>query len=85
MMALEASAQQLAADLVSAPTSRRWLRLSAPVAAAALLMLMWPQQVRHPHALNETVASTTSVAASDELLSGSFEVGHDRAFGGGFE
>lgn len=84
MFALEASAEQLAAE-VAKPAAGPWLRLGAPVAAAALLMLVWPQQVRHGNSLQESVASTTTIAQSDELLTGSFEAGSDRAFGGGFE
>lgn len=84
MLALEASAEQLAAD-VAKPAVGAWVRLGAPVAAAALLLLAWPQQIRHGNGLQESVASTTMITQSDELLTGSFEAGSDRAFGGGFE
>jgi len=84
MLALEASAEQLAAD-VAKPAVGAWVRLGAPVAAAALLLLAWPQQIRHGNGLQESVASITMITQSDELLTGSFEAGSDRAFGGGFE
>lgn len=84
LLALDSAADTLACQLrPAAARSTRWLRLGAPVAAAALLLLGWPQHLRQGQ--QATLANLSS-PVSDSLLSGSFEASReDQRFAGGFE